>query len=166
MEPKAGDIVFVDTNVLLTATDRRRNQHQEAQSVIAGAGSAGIHLALSGQILREYLVVATRPTEANGLGLGPADAVKNIEAILGHTLFYDETENVSAQLRELTRSRGLRGRRIHDGNVAATMRANGVTFLLTQNAEDFDGMPDVCPVALAVLARQLPAGEASGPDGQ
>lgn len=155
MDPKIGDTVFVDTNVLLTATDIGRPHHQEAQQVIAGAGPAGIHLALSGQILREYLAVATRPIEANGLGLIPADAAANAEEFLRHTVFYEETEDVSARLRDLTRSCGLVGKHIHDGNVAATMLVYGLSLLLTQNPGDFGGMPEIHPVTLVALARQI-----------
>ena len=59
MAPRAGEILFVDTNVLLTATDELRPHHQAAQRLIAESGARGVHLAVSGQILREYLVDAT-----------------------------------------------------------------------------------------------------------
>ena len=69
MVPAAGDILFVDTNVLLTATDESRPQHRDAGRLFGESGLHGLHLAASGQILREYLVVATRPPDTNGLGL-------------------------------------------------------------------------------------------------
>ena len=61
MTIKAGETVFIDTNVLLCATDRFRRHHDEARGVFRAARDAGFSLALSGQIVREYLVVATRP---------------------------------------------------------------------------------------------------------
>jgi predicted nucleic acid-binding protein len=155
MEPKAGDWVFVDTNVLLTATDRSRPQHEESRTVIARAGRAGLHLAASGQILREYLVVATRPVEVNGLGMAPPDAVTNAERFLRGLSLLEESELVSTRVRELTRSCGLSGKRIHDANVAATALVHGVAFLLTGNPDDFSPFPELRLLDVGELARRL-----------
>ena len=70
-----GDLVMVDTSILLTATNAHRTGHHCALEVFQKALDAGVHLATCGQILREYLVVATRPVSANGLGLVPEDAL-------------------------------------------------------------------------------------------
>ena len=118
MAPTAGEILFIDTNVLLTATDELRSQHREAQRLITESGPHGLHLAASGQILREYLVVATRPREANGLGLQVRDAIANVNEFLRHLHLYEENEEVSRRLRGLAATHGLHGRRLHDANIA------------------------------------------------
>ncbi len=153
MDLKAGDILFLDTNILLTATDESRAQHSEAQLVISTASENGIHLALNGQIVREYLVVATRRLDVNGLGLSTADALGNVEEFLGHTVFYEETEEVALRLRELVQEVELTGKRIHDANIAATMLSYGVAEILTQNREDFEGIPGIRPVSLSEVSR-------------
>lgn len=155
MEPTAGDRIFVDTNVLLSATDRSRPRHEEARAVIAKAGRSGLHLAASGQVLREYLVVATRAVEVNGLGMAPPDAVTNVERFLGRLSLLDESERVSERVRELTKSCSLSGKRIHDANVAATMRVHGVEFLLTGNPDDFAPFPELRLLDVAKLAETL-----------
>ena len=132
-----GDILFVDTNVLLTATDESRLQHWHATQLLAGSNRYGLRLAVSGQILREYLVVATRPVDANGLGLDARDATANVNEFLRHLDLYDETVEVFAQLRRLARLYGLRGKRLHDANIVATMMTHGIRALVTQNPEDF-----------------------------
>ena len=63
MTIKAGETAFVDTNVLLCATNRSRPHHDEARVLSRAACEAG-SLALS---VREYLVVATRPSKPTGL---------------------------------------------------------------------------------------------------
>jgi predicted nucleic acid-binding protein len=148
MTPKAGDTLFVDTNILLTATDEKRSNHDMAQAMIGEAVAKGIHLAVSGQILREYLVVATRPMESNGLGLSGKDALANVEEFLRRMVVYDETEDVARRLRSLVRTCDLSGRRIHDANVAATMLMNGLSLVLTENDDDFRGLPGVVTVSL------------------
>ena len=50
----AGDLLFVDTNVLLTATDESRPQHWHATQLLGRSGRYDWRLAASGQILREY----------------------------------------------------------------------------------------------------------------
>ncbi len=132
-----GDILFLDTNVLLTATDESRLQHWHATQLFARSNRHGLRLAVSGQILREYLVVATRPVDVNGLGLDVRDATANVSEFLRRLDLYDETEAGSERLCRLARIHDLRGKRIHDANIVATMMAHGIRALVTQNLEDF-----------------------------
>jgi hypothetical protein len=50
-------------------------------TIINEWAAGGTTLCISGQILREYLAVATWPVNRNGPGLKPADAVSNVRAI-------------------------------------------------------------------------------------
>ena len=144
-----GEVVFVDTNVLLSATDESRAHHREAFRLIAESGARGVHLAASGQILREYLVVATRPAEVNGLGLAVADATANLRQFLRCLHTYDETEAVASRLRDLGLSHGLRGKRFHDANIVATMAAHGIRTLVTENEDDFKAFDEIETIAIA-----------------
>lgn len=138
MTIRAGDVLFVDTNVLLSATDRARRGYPRARRLLQAAATAGYHLALSGQILREYLTAATRPVEVNGLGLPAADALRNVDVFASPpTWFCDEPEEVSRYLRGLVSRHDLRGPRIHDANVVATMAVHGIDRLVTDNEGDF-----------------------------
>ena len=138
MTIEAGEVVFADTNVLLCATDRSREHHEEARRLIREAGPSGYHLAVSGQIIREYLVVATRPVAGNGLGLSIPEALNNVDQFSRPpTVFCDEPESVTARLRQLTAAHDLKGKRIHDANVVATMLVHGIRRLITENTRDF-----------------------------
>lgn len=144
-----GDVIFLDTNVLLTATVERRPQCAAAQGILRSAGRAGVHLAVNGQILREYLVVATRPARQNGLGLRPDQALANVTAFRRRVLLYAEDEAVVNRLGKLVREAGLQGKRIHDANVAATMLVHGISALVTDNPDDFAPFADVRTVGVA-----------------
>ena len=85
------DRVMLDTNVLLAATDEGRAEHRDALMIMNEWAAGGTTLCMSGQILREYLAVATRPVEHNGLGLKPADAVGNVRTIRERTAFLPRT---------------------------------------------------------------------------
>ena len=69
MKIERGTKVLVDTNVLLEATDEGRRLHAQALGLFRNASDDGVDLFLGTQVLREYLVVATRPVENNGLGM-------------------------------------------------------------------------------------------------
>ena len=151
MDAKVGEILFLDTNVLLTATDVLRPLHLEAQRIFSKAGRQGFHLALSGQILREYLAVATRPVEANGLGLTVPDAVANVERFLEFANLFEETEAVALRLRELAKDFDVRGPRLHDANIVATMLVHHIPVLVTQNRKDFMGFGAIKTLAIDAM---------------
>jgi len=156
MAIEAGESAFVDTNVLLCATDHSRPSHSEARGLFRAAREGGYTLALSGQIMREYLVVATRPVEANGLGMSPADALHNVESFAARAVLCDETEAVSARLRALVGTYALSGKRIHDANVVATMAEHDIGWLITENRQDFEVFREIRTLDLGGLS------EASG----
>ena len=69
MAIRPGSLLLLDTNILLAATNTGRVNHKMSRQIFPACRTSGIHVAVCGQILREYLVVCTRPTENNGLGL-------------------------------------------------------------------------------------------------
>jgi predicted nucleic acid-binding protein len=127
---------FVDTNVLLAATAALRPRHAVALALLE-AGFADRSLFLSGQVLREYLCVATRSPAMNGLGLTQGDAVSNVRQFLERTSLLREDESVSAALLRLMAAVPCMGKQVHDANIAAAMVAHGVPRLVTLNAADF-----------------------------
>jgi predicted nucleic acid-binding protein len=157
----AGEVVFLDTSILVTATDESRPFHAAARKLIARGRSAGLHGATSGQAIREYLVVATRPLAANGLGLSTADALGNIGKMTRRLQFCDEPESVSVRLRGLVGAGEISGKSIHDAGIVATLIEHGIELLATENPEDFAGYPGIGTVRLSDVDARLSA--ADGP---
>ncbi len=133
----ADDGILVDTNVLLTATTPARPLHRVALTVLDEWPQQGTPLWVSGQILREYLVVATRPPEVNGLGLEVETALANIAMLRSRLRLLDERVVIFEQLDRLLREVGCRGKRIHDANLVAMAVVHGATGILTANVSDF-----------------------------
>lgn len=131
------DRIMLDTNVLLAATDEGRTEHRNALMIINEWAADEVTLCTSGQILREYLAVATRPAQRNGLGLKPADAVSNMRAIRERTAFLSEDARVADRLQQLLSDVECGGKQVHDANVVATMLAHGVGMVVTMNVVDF-----------------------------
>jgi len=87
--------------------------------------------------LREYLAVATRPPDGNGLGLKLPDAVGNVRAIRARTTLLAGDAKVTERLLGLLADVECGGRQIHDANVIAAMLVHGVGTVVTMNLDDF-----------------------------
>ncbi len=131
------DRVMLDTNVLLAATDESRPEHRDALTVVNDWATNRTELCTSGQVLREYLSVATRPADRNGLGLKLPDALGNVRAIRERTTLLAEDSNVADRLLGLLADVGCSGKQVHDANLIATMLVHGVGAVVTMNLEDF-----------------------------
>jgi predicted nucleic acid-binding protein len=69
--------------------------------------------------------------------LSPRKVVTDIEKWEGIFQIADETEEVTNFLKELIVSYNIKGKRIHDANIIATMMVNLIETLFTLNKEDF-----------------------------
>ena len=143
MAKMVGEVLFLHTNILLTATERSRPLHRSAIRLLEEADIRGFHLAANGQVMREYLAVSTRPVEANGLGLGVAEAVANLGEFLKVVTLFDETESVALCLLRLVAAHGVRGKRVHDAGIVATMLVHKIDGLVTQNGDDFAAFDEI-----------------------
>ena len=136
---------ILDTNVLVSATASQRELHAAAQDVMQWPAS-GRRIHVSGQILREYLVVATRPLESNGLGLACAEAVANVSIFRSAVHCLEENDQVQRKLVELVQSHECRGFLVHDANVVATALAHGIPAIVTENQRDFLRFADLVDI--------------------
>jgi len=96
-----------------------------------------LHLAISNQIVREYLVVATRPVSVNGLGLSTKDSLHNIKQFMNNCLIIEETEITLNLLIEYVSKYNISGKHIHDINLIAIMATYNIEILITLNPADF-----------------------------
>jgi predicted nucleic acid-binding protein len=129
--------VMLDTNVILSATDEGRADHRQAMLIFNNWTGRGTTLYTSGQIMREYLAVATRPADKNGLGLKQADALANVRAFRARTSLLGEDSKVADCLLGLLAETRCAGKQVHDANVVATMLVHGIDSLITINLGDF-----------------------------
>ena len=128
-------LVVVDTNVLLAATDESRSAHQWAVDVL---NRDPRRLAVTPQIVREYLVVATTPIASNGLGLTGADAEANVHEFLEGKVLLPEDAACVEVVRRWVGQGGVVGTQVHDANVVAVAQAHGASAVITDNARHFE----------------------------
>ncbi len=134
---------FVDTNVLLTASDADRRQHRACLGLLESGMVGEVSLFASGQVFREYLVVATRPRRQNGLGMPITRALDNLAELRQCIRILEENGSVVQRLASLSGKYGISGKRIHGCNIAATMMEHGLKRLVTLNPGAFDGIEEL-----------------------
>jgi predicted nucleic acid-binding protein len=135
--------LFIDSNILIHATNPQSPQHEVARAVFKKYLQSETELFVSSQVLREYASVMTGKAALN-----VADAQKNIEQFTqGMMLLHDSPESF-ALWREFVQRYDVKGRNIHDCNIAATMAANGVTSILTHNGRDFTRYSEITVIPL------------------
>ncbi|WP_454293506.1 type II toxin-antitoxin system VapC family toxin [Salana multivorans] len=133
----------MDTNVLLAATDRGRATWVAACRVLEGDPRA---LAVTPQIVREYLAVATRPVALNGLGLDGTAAEANVGDLLeGLDLLREDAETVRI-LRDLVRRGLAMGKQVHDANVVAAALRWDASAIVTDNEQHFRRFASLVPI--------------------
>lgn len=126
--------MVVDTNILLVASDRSRALHRSAIEFLR---SDGRRLAVTPQIIREYLAVATRPAEANGLGMDVESATENIDELSAFMRVLDESAATTTRLLGLLAEVPSTGKQVHDANIVACALVHGATVIVTDNARHF-----------------------------
>ena len=149
MRIERGARLLVDTNVLIEATDEGRPFHQQAVRLFREAPVHGADLVLAPQILREYLVVATRPVENNGLGMATPEALDNVRQFRSRAALIAETLEAGELFLKWAGQCGIRGKKLHDLQILATAAAGGVDALITANEEDFPHCGDLAIIPLA-----------------
>ena len=128
--------MFVDTNVLVAARFMTAPAHVVACRCLDRAGDSEEPLHISRQIVREYLVVATR-SQIWSKPLVMDDALKDAMGLISSFTVLEDSPDVMAALIALCLEVPVAGKQIHDANIAATMLAHGERRLLTLNARDF-----------------------------
>ena len=129
--------LFVDTNILVFATDTDSPFQSAAETELNEWRKHGTDLYISIQFLREYLAVASRPAPAQTAPPDYAAILGNIASFRSAFHVLDDTRLVSEKLGELVQRFSVKGRQVHDANIAATMLTHGLQDLLTHNVVDF-----------------------------
>jgi predicted nucleic acid-binding protein len=128
---------LADTNILLRWVTPADPQHSLAVSSVKALQRRGEVVHITPQNLIEFWNVATRPAAANGLGMSPAEAEREVESLELLFPLVPDTPDIYREWRRLVSAGGVSGVKVHDARLAAVALANGLTHILTFNAADF-----------------------------
>jgi len=138
----------VDTNILVYISNQSSPFHLKALNAFVEIRNH-YELWISRQVLREFAVVVSRPDFAEH----PADSDSLISALTKWSKIFlvaDETDAVTQKLIQLISDYNIKGKRIHDANIVATMMTNKIANILTMNAADFNGFNEISVMSLAL----------------
>lgn len=121
--------IFVDTNVLIRATITSAPLHQEARVMLNRLSDAEVELWISPQVIREYIVNATRgQTYAQPVATDEVlDQIRRFRSVFQVA---EETTAVLDRLLSLVSEVPLRGKQVHDINIVATMLVYEIDTLI------------------------------------
>lgn len=137
---------LADTNILLRWVSPADPQHSLAVNSVKALQRRGEVVHITPQNLIEFWAVATRPASANGLGMSPAEAEREVESLERLFPLVPDSPAVYTEWRKLVSAAGVSGVRVHDARLAAVAVAGGLTHILTFNTDDFKGLQGVTAV--------------------
>lgn len=128
---------LVDTNVLLRSAQPSHSMHADAVRAVGELLARGELLSIIPQNVIEYWAVATRPVEANGLGLSVTDTVNELTRLKGIFQVLPDTPAIFTEWESLVSRHAVKGKEAHDARIVAAMLAHKISNLLTFNTGDF-----------------------------
>lgn len=141
--------LFVDTNILIYATNSASTWHPQAFQILQDTHRQGIELIISPQIIREYIAAATRPSSQ---ALSVSTIVANAHVFLASFRLVEDNAQASTRLAQLVTQVTVAGKQIHDANIVATMQTHNISHLPTHNTVDFnrfENLITIVPLAQA-----------------
>lgn len=128
---------LVDTNVAVRRVLPTDPQHSVVTQAIDSLRQQGEILSITAQIIVEFHALATRPTEANGLGMTALQASMEAQKIEAIFPLLPEVPAIFPSWRSIVGTYGIIGRQVYDARLVAVMEAYGITHLLTMNPTHF-----------------------------
>ena len=128
---------LVDTNVASRRVLPADAQHSVVSQAIDLIRQQGEVLHITAQIIVESHALATRPTDANGLGMTAPQARLEARKIQAIFPLLPEVPAIFPLGRNLVDTYSVVGRQVYDARIVAVMQAHGVTHLLTMNPTHF-----------------------------
>ena len=138
---KTDESAFVDANILVYAALSNDPRYDIAHSLLRHPGQA---LVISPQIIVEFYSTITNTKRVN-TPFTPNEAIQFIEVLLSykHITVVPISADVSVRMVRLLKMNPVKGHKVFDMQIAATMMVHGVTTLYTYNLADFRDVPGV-----------------------
>jgi predicted nucleic acid-binding protein len=134
--------IFIDTNVLIYANNRESPLCEVARQTLDELARSSTTLSVSNQVIREYLVIMTRPGFIEK-PISLESAIEDAKRMKKEFSLLFADRNSLDRLIELIRKYEIRGKRIHDAAIVSLMLTNGITDILTHNIDDFKSFHEI-----------------------
>ena len=128
---------LIDSNVLTYLANPVSPFYVVSMSATTKLADQSNRLFIVPQNLIEFWVSATRPTDANGLGLSVSQARQEVQRIRCLFILRDETPEIFREWERLVLSHNIIGKSVHDTRLVAQMNVHNIEKILTFNVKDF-----------------------------
>ncbi|HEY0100714.1 MAG TPA: PIN domain-containing protein [Pyrinomonadaceae bacterium] len=128
---------LVDTNILLRSAQSTHPMHADATRAVGELLARSEILSIIPQNIIEYWSVATRPNEANGLGMSVDETAAEVAGLQSIFQLLPDNAEIFSEWKRLVSKHEVKGKEVHDARIVAAMLAHRVTHLLTFNTADF-----------------------------
>jgi len=129
--------LLIDTGVLLRAFDASSPEYRTIRQALRAIWLRQESLVIALQNLAEFWNVSTRPMDRNGYGLSLERAAKRLSTIEAICEVLIEDDQTFGIWKGLLATNSITGVAVHDARLASVMLANGITTIVTLNAQDF-----------------------------
>lgn len=134
---------LLDTNVVLRLSNPSDRQHELVTEAVANLLTQEDECYLTAQVLVELWVVATRPTDVNGLGWSVEQTRNIIDQLLYRFPVAEEVLQIFPIWLNLVTDNQIKGKRAHDARIIAIMLVSDISHILTLNPNDFSGISNI-----------------------
>src|SRR6266571_4408874 len=128
---------LLDSNILLRVSRRSDPYYDEIRTALIAYRRRAVRLCYTSQTLDEFWNVSTRPADKNGFGLSIAETDVIAREIERDFEFLPDSQAVHDRWRSLLVKHEIKGVRVHDARLAASMYIHDVQEILTINVRDF-----------------------------
>ncbi len=141
---------LVDTPLLMRMANRADVHYAVAEAAVETLRQQAETLHIAPQNLVEFRNGATRPVEANGLGLPPSVVEAQTEVFERRFLLLPETPDIYPAWKALVQAAGVVGKQVHDARLVAVCHVHGITHILTFNVRHFARLATFAPGVVIV----------------
>ncbi|MCC6523787.1 MAG: PIN domain-containing protein [Polyangiaceae bacterium] len=134
------DRVFIDTNVLVYASDPASPHAPASRRFVDQINAGQLDGCIAPQVLLEFFSVVTNPKRVSRAR--SSDEAWAVAEMFGTSMdVLPPPRDLVARVETLSRSLGLTGAKVYDAAIAATALAHGVTTVVSCDAGVFSRVP-------------------------
>jgi len=146
---------LVDSNLLLRGAQTTHSMFAVADAAVAKLRLQNESVYVCPQNCTEFWAVATRPTQANGLGLSTVEAEIALAKIEALFPMLPDDPAIYHEWRRLVTLVGVSGKPTHDARLMAVAVVYGINNLLTFNGKDFAKFASLAPAVKILDPHQV-----------
>jgi len=144
--------ILVDTNILLRSAQPNHALCPQATHAVSMLLRQKDSLFFCSQNIAEFWNVATRPVEANGLGLSSEEARQEVSSIENSLNLLPDVPAIYDVWKQIVQDYGVRGVKVYDARLVAVMSVYAVESVLTFNVADFRRYRNISALHPSIVA--------------